>query len=279
MIRRLLTLVVCVVAVPLGIAAPVAAAPGANFAGTVALSNCSGAVVRLAEAAADAPALVLTNGHCLEGGFPEPGEVVVDRPARRTFTLLSGDGTTLGTLHSRKVVYATMTGTDVALYQLDTSYADIRREHGVAALRLSAARPAAGTDITVVSGYWKRTYTCAVDGFVHELHEDRWVWLDSVRYTPECRTTGGTSGSPIVERRTGKVVGVNNTGNESGQRCTLNNPCEVAEDGTVTVRKGINYGQQTYRVAGCVTEHSEVDLGRADCHLPKPAAVPALTGA
>ncbi|MFC3898738.1 hypothetical protein ACFOWZ_45345 [Lentzea rhizosphaerae] len=32
--------------------------------------------------------------------------------------------------------------------------------------------------------------------------------------------------------------GVHSTGNDSGEQCTANNPCEVAADGTVTVRKG-----------------------------------------
>src|SRR3546814_2272200 len=59
----------------------------------------------------------------------------------------------------------------------------------------------------------------------------------SVRYTSSCNTIGGTSGSPVIDDATGKVVAVNNTGNEDGARCTVNNPCEVAENGTVTVRR------------------------------------------
>lgn len=55
-----------------------------TFEGTVALSNCSGAVVRLPNSTDRDPALVMSNGHCLEGGFPASGEVVVDRPSSRT---------------------------------------------------------------------------------------------------------------------------------------------------------------------------------------------------
>ncbi|GAA4964363.1 hypothetical protein GCM10023238_34970 [Streptomyces heliomycini] len=58
-----------------------------NFAGAVSLSNCSGSVVRMPGSAADDPALVLTNGHCLESGFPAPGQVLVDRASSRTFGL------------------------------------------------------------------------------------------------------------------------------------------------------------------------------------------------
>ncbi|MBK1785169.1 S1 family peptidase [Prauserella cavernicola] len=252
-------------------AAPASAAPAVDLAGTVALSNCSGSIVHLAGTPATAPALVLSNGHCLEEGFPAPGEVIVDQPSQRSFTLLAGDGAELGTVPATKLLYATMTGTDASVYQLGLSYAELERTHGVTALELAEQRPSAGSDITVASGYWKQTYSCSVDGFVHELHEGDYVWDDSIRYTPECETIGGTSGSPIVDVATGEVVGVNNTGNENGERCTMNNPCEVAGDGAVTVREGINYGQQTYDLYGCLTAGNEIELGRPACELPQPA--------
>lgn len=65
-------------------------------------------------------------------------------------------------------------------------------------------------------------------------------------------------------------MAVNNTGNEDGGRCTDNNPCEVSQNGTVTVRKGINYGQQTYQIPACFGLDNKLDLGRSGCVLPKP---------
>ncbi|MFJ1803835.1 serine protease [Streptomyces sp. NPDC088180] len=268
-------------AAPLAAAAPVPqgqeAAPQAGpeakavtFAGTVALSNCSGSVVRGPDAAPTDPALVLSNGHCLESGFPGPGEVVVDQPSSRTFTLLNASGSGVGTLKASKIAYGTMTDTDLSLYELTSTYQQIEDSYGIRALELATAHPAAGAAITVASGYWKRTYSCDIDGFVHQLKEGRWTWKDSVRYTPECRTIGGTSGSPVIDDATGKVVAVNNTGNESGQECTDNNPCEVDESGEVTVREGINYAQQTYNMVPCIGAGSAIDLGREGCALPKP---------
>ncbi|TGB02529.1 serine protease [Streptomyces sp. MZ04] len=240
-----------------------------DFAGTVALSNCSGSVVRVPDSKPEDPALVMSNGHCLESGFPGPGEVVVDQPSSRTFTLLKANGSDAGTVKASKVAYGTMTDTDVSLYELTSTYTDIETKYGIKALELNAARPEQGRKITVASGYWKKLYKCSIDGFAYRLKEGNWTWKDSVRYTPDCQTIGGTSGSPVIDDETGKVVAVNNTGNEDGQECTDNNPCEVDENGKVTVRKGINYAQQTYGIVPCVAPGNKIDLTREGCELPK----------
>ncbi|MDX3851685.1 serine protease [Streptomyces sp. AK02-01A] len=245
-------------------------AKAVDFAGTVALSNCSGSVVRVPGSQPSDPALVLSNGHCLESGFPGAGEVVVDQRSTRTFGLLNSAGSRVATLRASKVAYATMTDTDISLYQLTSTYAQIQSSYGITALELNATRPVQGSAIKVVSGYWNRIYTCAIDGFVHRLKEGEWTWKDSIRYTSACDTIGGTSGSPVIDDATGKVVAVNNTGNEDGGRCTLNNPCEVDENGTVTVRQGINYAEETYLIVPCVGTGSRIDLSRAGCTLPKP---------
>ncbi|MEU1198411.1 serine protease [Streptomyces sp. NPDC005813] len=241
-----------------------------DFAGTVSLSNCSGSVVRMPGSEDDDPALVLSNGHCLETGFPEPGEVIVDQASSRSFGLLNSAGTRVATLRASKVAYSTMTDTDVTIYQLTRTYAQIKSSYGISALTLSDTHPVAGTAIKVVSGYWKRIYSCNIDGFVYRLKEGDWTWKDSVRYTSACNTIGGTSGSPVVDNSTGKVVAVNNTGNEDGGRCTVNNPCEVDANGTVTVRQGINYAEETYQIVPCFGLDNKLDLSRSGCTLPKP---------
>ncbi|KAF2777888.1 serine protease [Streptomyces sp. OM5714] len=251
-----------------GLRAPKAGA--VNFAGTVALSNCSGSVVRMPGSADDDPALVLTNGHCLESGFPAPGQVLVDRASSRGFGLLNSSGSQVATLRADRLVYATMTDTDAAIYRLRTTYGQIKSAYGIDALELSGTRPAAGTSISVVSGYWKRIYNCSVDGFVYRMKEGDWTWKDSVRYTSACDTIGGTSGSPVVDSATGQVVAVNNTGNTNGERCTVNNPCEVDETGRVTVREGINYAQQTYLFPACFGVDNKLDLSMSGCAVPKP---------
>ncbi|MET9875288.1 serine protease [Actinacidiphila glaucinigra] len=253
------------------VAAPnAAAAVTVDFAGTVSLSNCSGSLIRFPGSASTDPALVLSNGHCLTSGFLDPGEVLVDQASTRTFGLLNASGRSVATLRATKLAYATMTDTDISVYQLSRTYAQIQSSYGISALEVSGTHPAQGTAIKVVSGYWKTIYSCSIDGFVHLLKEGDWTWKDSVRYTSSCNTIGGTSGSPVIDTATGKVVAINNTGNEDGGRCTLNNPCEVDANGTVTVRRGINYAEQTYGIGACVTTGNRFDLSLPGCALPKP---------
>ncbi|MFJ3723663.1 trypsin-like peptidase domain-containing protein [Streptomyces sp. NPDC090045] len=270
LVGALLSLLLMGAAASPAAAAPPATAVAVNFAGTVALSNCSGSVVRAPASQPNDPALVLSNGHCLETGFPAAGEVVKDRPSSRSFSLLNASGSKVATLRASKIAYGTMTDTDVSIYQLTKTYAQIQSQYGITALTLNDVRPAQGSAIKVVSGYWKRIYSCNVDGFAHLLKEGDWTWKDSVRYTPSCNTIGGTSGSPVIDTTTGKVVAVNNTGNEDGGRCTVNNPCEVDQNGTVTVRQGINYAQQTYTIVPCIGPGNKIDLNRPGCLLPKP---------
>lgn len=242
--------------------------------GIVALSNCSASYVKFKGASDDSPGLILTNGHCsggMFGGMPQPGEVITNRPQRFTVSLLDQNGTRIASLRSEKILYATMTDTDVALLELTQTYRQIRAQTGVDPLAISDIKPNTGIAIEIPSGYWTRTYRCQIDGFVFKLNEAGWTMRDSVRYSETgCEVIGGTSGSPIVAAASGEVVAINNTGNEDGQMCTMNNPCEIDEQGNKKVQKGRGYGQQTYWFYSCLNAQKRLDLTVSGCVLPKP---------
>ncbi|PSM31403.1 trypsin-like peptidase domain-containing protein [Haliangium sp. UPWRP_2] len=174
-------------------------AAAVDFTAIVALSNCSGSLVRFKNSKTTDFAMVLTNSHCT-GSFIPAGDARVNVASTRTFNLLSSSGkSTLGTLRASKLIYGTMTGTDMALYQLTSTYAQISSRYRVAALLIADTHPTAGTAIRVVSGFWRRIYSCTISKFVLQLHEGSWSWDDSIRYTePGCEVIGGTSGSPII---------------------------------------------------------------------------------
>ncbi|MBY0415709.1 MAG: serine protease, partial [Bdellovibrionales bacterium] len=216
--------------------------------------------------------IVLTNGHCYSsgvfGGMMKPGEVIYNKAVSRDMKIFNKQ-MKLSPVKATKVLYATMTDTDITLYELSDSYQTIQSKYGIEAFTLDSVRPFIGTNIDIVSGYWDRGYSCAIDAFIFGLKEEGYSFKDSVRYTDGCDTIGGTSGSPIIARGTRSVIAINNTANESGQRCTMNNPCEVAEDGKITVLKDKKYGQQTYNIFSCLRPDFAIDLSIAGCALPK----------
>jgi V8-like Glu-specific endopeptidase len=248
-----------------------------NFEGIVALNNCSGSLVRFADSVAGDQALVLTNGHCV--GMLGEREVIINKRDGRRFTVLGPAAERLGSVNATRLIYATMYRTDMALYELAQTFGDIENVFGVRALTLASEPAAVGSDIEVISGYWKRGYACFIERYVHELREGKWVFNDSLKYSdPGCQVIGGTSGSPVVAVESREVVAVNNTGNESGQACQINNPCEIDEEGGIQYQKGWSYAQQTVWIYGCrapidsvewaLAASHDLDLTRKGCMLP-----------
>jgi V8-like Glu-specific endopeptidase len=243
---------------------------GFDFEGIVALNNCSGSLVRLENSKPTDKALVLTNGHCVSSRLIKAGEVIYKKPVNRSMNLLNSQGVEVGRLVAEELVYATMTRTDMALYRTRETYADIEASMKVRPFVLQSVRASLKQPIQVISGYWKRGYACSIEAFVHELRQDEWTMYESIRYSrPGCETIGGTSGSPIIATGTRTVIGVNNTGNENGERCTLNNPCEIDENGNVSYQQGYSYGQQTYLIYGCLAASGEIDINVPGCRLPR----------
>lgn len=243
-----------------------------NYNGIVRLSNCSASVVKFRGDSDDKAALLLTNGHCL-GRMPGPGEVVYKKPANMNVEFLSDDGrTSVGKAKATEVIYGTMTDTDLALLRLDKSYQAIKSQFKVNALVIAERAPEVGTPIQVISGYWRRGYSCNVDGYVHILKEGDWTFKKSLRYSEEgCKVIGGTSGSPVVSVTSGEVVAINNTINQAdGKNCSMNNPCEINEQGDVSVYVKGGYAQHTDWLYTCLNDRGDFDLKTSGCVLPKP---------
>jgi Trypsin-like peptidase domain len=251
------------------LATPVLATP--SLTSTIALSNCSAALVRYPTSRDTDRALMLTNGHCYEGGMPGAGVVLQNRNSNRSGTLLGSSGNRLGTVKADRLLYATMTNTDVALYRLSKTFSYIQTNFGAAALTISDTHPVDGSSMFIPSSYWKQIWNCSINGFVSTLREYVWTWHDSIRYSTGCTLIPGTSGSPIVDLNSGRVVGINNTGNENGEMCTLDNPCEVDPDGTTHAYQGQSYGQEVYWFTTCLDANNTIVLTISGCLLTQPA--------
>lgn len=239
-----------------------------DYRGIVALNNCSGSLVRFDDSQDSDAALVLTNGHCV--GRIAAGKARYKQAVNRSFDLLNEKGGRLAKVRATQLLYATMSKTDLALYQLDESYGSILERSGIEALTFARTMPELDTEIEIISGYWKTGYSCSIEAIAFGLKEGDWLYEDSMRYSrPGCEVKGGTSGSPVLAAGTRQVIAINNSGNQSGQKCTINNPCEIAADGTISYQKGFNYAQQTYWLYACRDEAGRFDINLSSCLLPK----------
>jgi len=243
-----------------------------DFEGIIKLNNCSGSLIRFAGQPMTSKAVILTNGHCYStgpfGGMLKPGQVVHNKSANRGMKIFNKE-MKMFPVTATRVLYATMTDTDIALYELTDTYESILSKYKIESFNLDSVRPFVGVQIDIVSGYWERGYRCAIDAFVFKMKEGDWAMRDSIRYTDSCDTVGGTSGSTIVARGTRSVIAINNTANESGKSCAVNNPCEIDEGGKITALKGKKYGQQTYNIYSCLRPDFNIDLSIEGCLLPR----------
>ncbi|MGW4485045.1 trypsin-like serine protease [Amycolatopsis sp. NPDC004368] len=239
--------------------------------GAVNLGSCAGSLVRKAGARPDDPGLLLTNGHCIAGDHPAVGSAVTDRAEARDVAVLTAAGTVKTSLHTTKLLYATMTGTDIALYQVDKTYAQLAVA-GAKVFELATHEPQQADQIDVLSGTHRKAWSCAVANIIPELREGGYTQQHAIQYNEACLPSSGDSGSPVLDPHTGQVVGIHNTSNDLGGVCTASNPCEVDDRGVVTVHMGRAYGQQTAGIPACLTAGSTVDLSLAGCGLTKPKA-------
>lgn len=251
--------------------APAPTTPGIAGSGTIAPSGCAASVVHVAASRRTDKAMVLTNGHCLDPR-PRPGGVVLDRPASQFVNLLGADSNPAARARTARLLYATMTDTDVALYRLRQTYAQLDRL-GVPSHPLATSGPAPGDKLVMHVGSRQTTYSCVVDTIVPEVREAGWTQRDVVRYQTArtCETVAGLSGSPLINPRTGQVVAVHNSHVAGGGKpCSEDNPCEIEPDGTMTSVRGRGYAQQVATLTPCLIAGSAFDPDAPGCTLGRP---------
>jgi len=234
----------------------------AKFEGIVALSGCSGSLIVFKGQSVDDKAMILTNDHCIYD--QKPKNYILDQPYKKTIAIYDRHRKKVSQRTTR-IIYAEQTDSDFAILELGISYQELFNKHDIVPFTLSNKKGQIDDKISIISGYWNKIYSCSIESFAFRLKESLWVWKESYRY--DCGTIGGTSGSPILLENTREVIGINNTSNERGQKCTLNNPCEIDPSGKISIHQGKGYGQQTKYIYSCLDEKSRFDLSTNGCLL------------
>ncbi|GEM_PF-2159445 len=261
--------------------------PHDPLAGYPGVGPCASSIVRAAASTDEDHALLLTNGHCTPAvdpsrDIPQPGAFELDRSSDSSVPFKDEKGYLLTTSRTERLLFATMTGTDLALYRLDASYADLESQ-GVTVLDIAAAPPKIGDVVTLQAD---EGLTCTVETVVPTLREGEYELYDSLRLAKgeDCETYHGTSGAALVAADGKTIVGVNSSSNTDGEKCTEDNPCEVGADGKISVHTDQAYARQVTVLNDCIAAGSVFDVDAPGCTLAaaargeEPLNVPLLVG-
>jgi Trypsin-like peptidase domain len=231
----------------------------------------------------NAPAYVLTNGHCQgsAGKLPGAREIIVDRSSNTHFILnyfhdFKPDRLTI---RVKRMVYGTMKNNDIAILELAKTQGELAKA-GINPLQIDLQPPSVG-EPTIVVGVpseglkeelnFLHATTCQTGEFAN-VKEDIYNWTSSIRH--QCSIVGGMSGSPMISRKTNRVVGIINTGvNDNASKqppCSLNRPCEVGKHGFVQTFPQENYGQLVDRIPTCFDRQGLFNLHQPTCQLERP---------
>ncbi|BCS35188.1 trypsin [Luteitalea sp. TBR-22] len=244
-------------------------------------ASCSGVLLDVipdGEDPGDAPAYVATNGHCSD--FPGPNEVLPDRPVSRhtvTFDYFVDTRASQVIVPVSRVVYASMKGQDIAVLELEARYADLARQ-GLAGWRPAERLPADTEPVVTVgaplqqdsSKAYLRLAACDLEGHAPVVQEYVWHWYDFMRLA--CRGVApGSSGSPVISRVSGHVIGLLNTTTQGGRApytaCALDHPCEPQGSADPVGLQEMSYATPLVRLGRCFDDAGRFDLAGHGCPL------------
>jgi hypothetical protein len=244
-------------------------------------ATCTGVlldVIPEGEDPGDAPAYVATNGHCSD--FPGANEVLPDRPVTRhtvTFNYFADTRAAHRVVPVARTAYATMKGHDIAIVELAIRYADLVGQ-GIVAWRPEVRLPSAGEPVVIVGAplqqspatAYLRLAACALQGRAPVVQEYIWHWYDFDRLG--CRGVApGSSGSPVISRLTGRVIGLLSTTTQGGRapytECALDHPCEPQGMADPLGLEEMSYATPLVRLDRCFDASGRFELGGRGCPL------------
>ena len=239
-----------------------------NLAAT---NGCSAGYVDIGRSI-EAKAVVLTNGHCV-GGTLAARQAMVNIPTSKSFSIFRASGAKLNVTGTR-LMYATLMDTDIALYELKETNAELQKKGLVPFVFYHGEAPL-GSAVRVTSGYWKETQECFLERRVHKLLEgfgsdisDPSIATNAIAFSKDCDIRGGYSGTPVIDSASNSVIAIAFTGSEGNNACAESSPCEEDEQGNRLYRKGVSYAARVDQISDCIVD-GEFNLTLPTCTLFK----------
>jgi len=232
-------------------------------------SLCSGSFVAFEGYQPDHKGLYMTNGHCtklngLFGKYMEPNQIVVNVPNRKKIKLLINEEGLFGqkkvTLTTSKLLFATMSVRDIAIYELDLTYGEILDQFKIDPFIIKGTQSLKKHDlIEIPSGFWGLRWFCRFRRVSeNNVQSGQYIWKETLILNRcDQEIVGGTSGSPTILSGTNWVVGLHNAYDFSTHnRCSETDACEIDGEGKVLSRKGDSFSQNIDFLLDCLDENS-----------------------
>lgn len=252
--------------------------------GSAVVNNCSAGFIKLMSMPDTQKAIVITNGHCLllnlnygrELAYPYPGEYLQNMRdvnfLDKTIVRIHSDNATIE-LKPHQLIFGTMSGTDLAIFELNETYLTLKNQFGIDPLIVDSNLSSTSSSVQIQSGYFNRTFDCSIQDYV-DLIEGPFQTQKAIRLTKECDIYPGVSGSPIVSRMNGRVIGLANTHSSGeGVLCGFNNPCIVLPNKNIQYiqpKAGTSFGISLVPLNDCFDiQTHQFDFSKKQCGLMK----------
>ncbi len=262
---------------------PALSAQAVRLSGSVSM-ECSANVVRFTGVS---PKLFLsTNGHCipylLNSTLSARSSLLVienllfsNREGRRSSTTVSiyNEENLLIETRATVIHFATMYHSDVALIELSLTEEEARAKK-IRVLEVAQEEPRVGEEVDILSGFWGESLRCRVDRTEVHVLEDIYEWPRTISLTKQCPIRPGFSGSAIISKSSGQIIGVANSIALEGKPCQLNSPCEKTQAGLLVYKHNMAYGQRLQDFYGCFDEDGNFNLNLPSCVLERRGLTP-----
>jgi V8-like Glu-specific endopeptidase len=239
-------------------------------------STCTGVYIKTSDAP-NAPVYILTNGHCVISSWDD-NEIILNRdyPNYEIKFKVFDDiaNSEVISILTKKIVYSTMKGRDIAIVELDATHSDLQSK-GIFPIKIAEAAPAIDTEIraygipTTFDKQVVRQSTC-IQKQKENIAEFIWVWFDV--YSNECKDIyPGSSGSPVISDFDKGVWGlINTTTIGATSACALGSPCKFK--GTIELQPNTTYVMNITDLKQCFSEKGifEEQLAANVLEMPHP---------
>lgn len=200
------------------------------------------------------PAYLLSAAHCVPGVI---GMTDTSTKESVKFNYFNDTSHAYRTYTIKETVWKNFDHTDLAIMELDVALATLLEE-GITPLQLASERSDSLSDVLVVGAPHRlpesglRLAACAQEPTAAPLVEGDKVFLSTAKN--RCREIRpGSSGSPVLDRKNGHILGVLSTstyGATMDEKCFDNAPCEV-KNGQPEWSADTHYSHPVAHLSGC----------------------------